>query len=69
MSYISETLEYEGDLHEAENAKALYEALWQILDDMSEDGNACCQAAKEQGLNALRAAQGQSTIHFDWMDH
>lgn len=42
---------------EAKNDK-LREALWQLLDDMGEDGLHVCQAAKEQARAVLEETGG-----------
>ena len=40
-------------------APDLYDALWQILDDMGRDGTCCCSAAKEQAIAAMARARGE----------
>jgi hypothetical protein len=39
--------------------EAMKEALWQLLDDMGENGLCVCQAAKDQARAALKEAEGE----------
>ncbi len=47
-----------ANMHLIASAPFLFHALRQIIDDMGEDGHACCEAAKQQGIDALRVALG-----------
>lgn len=57
---IDETIDLEPILDQP--TATLWGALWQILDDMGKDGHACCDAAKFQGLDALRVAAGKPRV-------
>lgn len=55
---VMESLRREAD-------RDVYEALWQIIDDMGTDGLCCCPAAKAQGIAALARASALVTKEED----
>lgn len=61
LSLRRDLLEMDANAALIAAAPDLYDALWQILDDMGRDGTCCCSAAKEQAIVAMARARGETT--------
>lgn len=58
------------DLEKVANVQALVDAMWQLLDDMGEDGHSVSPAAKEQALKAFEPFDEKEDPYaeLDWPD-